>query len=160
LSDVAPLTNIQSALEFRPQWVNWKLEKRNGKLTKVPYQPNGPKASSTDVLTWSTYDQVRKAYERSDQFDGIGFVFCSGDPYCGVDLDHCRDAETRVIEPWALEIIQSFERAYIEISPSGTGVHIIAEGKVPGAGNKRGNVEMYSQDRFFTFTGNALEIPR
>jgi primase-polymerase (primpol)-like protein len=30
-----------------PHWVVWKLEKRDGNLTKVPHQVNGKKADIT-----------------------------------------------------------------------------------------------------------------
>jgi primase-polymerase (primpol)-like protein len=34
------------------QWLCWRIEERNGELTKVPYDPNtGEKAKSTDPKT-------------------------------------------------------------------------------------------------------------
>ncbi len=35
---------IPAELILRKQWVVWRWEKRNGKLTKPPYQPNGSRA--------------------------------------------------------------------------------------------------------------------
>src|SRR5829696_9078904 len=85
---------IPEELKVRPQWVDWKLEERDGDVTKVPYTPRtNRKASSTDLLTWGTFDEVLDAL-RTEHFDGIGFVFSSADPYCGVDLDGCRNPET------------------------------------------------------------------
>jgi len=49
--------------------------------------------------------------------------------------------------------------SYTEISPSGTGLHVIVKGEIPGIRRKRGNREMYSGDRYFTFTGNSLTHP-
>jgi putative DNA primase/helicase len=44
--------NIPERLTERPQWVVWKLEKRDGKPTKVPHIAGGVgRASSTDLLT-------------------------------------------------------------------------------------------------------------
>lgn len=34
----------------------WKYEERNGRMTKVPYQTNGRKASSADKNTFSDFD--------------------------------------------------------------------------------------------------------
>jgi putative DNA primase/helicase len=116
---------VPAELKKRPQWVNWKYAKdEKGKWTKHPYNPrSGCRASSTDLLTWSNFEQVIEAYEASD-YDGIGFVFSSGDPYSGVDLDGCRNLETGDIERWAAEVIEGLD-SYTELSPSGTGVHII-----------------------------------
>ena len=70
------------------------------KPTKIPYQPGGALASSTDSATWSTFDDVRAAYEAGG-FDGVGFVFTADDPFVGIDLDGCRDAATGELAPWA-----------------------------------------------------------
>jgi primase-polymerase (primpol)-like protein len=61
-----------------------------------------------------------------------------------------------VIEQWARKIIDSIQEGYVEVSPSGTGVHIILEGVVRGGAVKKGSIELYSQTRFFTITGRAL----
>jgi putative DNA primase/helicase len=107
------------------------------------------------------------AYECSEPpYDGIGFVFSSGDPYVGIDLDKCRVPETGEIALWAQKIIDRVCEGYSEVSPSGTGVHIIVEGVVRDGGRSRrkvhldgkvvGEIEMYSSGRFFTITGEVL----
>src|SRR5947209_18741785 len=79
-------------LTERDQWVLWRYEARNGKPTKVPYQVNARKASSTDPSTWTTFEAALDSLRQvADQFDGIGFVFTPEDPYCGIDLDDCID---------------------------------------------------------------------
>jgi primase-polymerase (primpol)-like protein len=83
-------------------------------------------------------------------------VFSSGDPYTGIDLDDCRNLETGAIAPWARRIIDRVQEGYIETSPSGTGVHIIVEGIVRDGGMRKGPIEMYSRERFFTITGEVL----
>lgn len=146
---------IPSELKKRRQWVNWKYAKdEKGKWTKHPYNPRtGRKAKSTDLMTWSAFEDALEAYEFG-KYDGIGFVFCSGDPYVGVDLDGCVDPETGEIALWASQIIEGLD-SYTELSPSGTGVHIVSRGKIPGSG-RRGSVEIYDQERFFTMTGHLL----
>jgi putative DNA primase/helicase len=147
------LDHIPEELRRRPQWVVWKLEQRDGKPTKVPYIAGGVgKASSTNSETWRTFEEAVQALW-TGRYDGIGFVFSSGDPFAGVDLDGCRNPETGELEEWAAEIVQALD-GYSEASPSGTGVHIIVRGKAPN--KKRGNVEAYSERRFFTMTGQVL----
>ena len=166
---IAPvIQNIPEQLTERPQWVNWRLQMRKGKLTKVLYTPGTEHwASTTDLMTWATFEQALAAYEAGEPaYDGIGFCFCSADPYVGIDLDDCRNPETGEIAPWAKKILEGVQEAYVEASPSGTGVHIIIEGTVRDGGRSKrkvhlngevvGEIEMYSRDRFFTITGVLL----
>ena len=73
----------------------------------------------------------------------------------GVDLDHCRDADTGALEPWAAQIVEELG-SYAEVSPSGTGVHIIVSGELLPGRRRRGQVEMYSEGRYFTMTGVVI----
>jgi putative DNA primase/helicase len=134
------------------QWIAWKAFPRNdGRLDKVPYNVRtGDKASSTDSRTWSTFAEALYAYAEGG-YDGIGFVFSSGDPFTGIDLDHCRDPETGVIAAWVAPVIDGFE-TYTEVSPSGEGIHIYVKGRVASAKKGR-DIEVYSTARFFTVTG-------
>ena len=119
---------IPEELKIRPQWVVWRAV--GDKPDKVPYSAStGRKASTTDLVTWSTFEEALEAYKRR-ACDGVGFVFSSGDPYTGVDLDNCVDAQTSKIAPWALEIVRYFD-GYTELSATGTGLHIIVRGYLP-----------------------------
>jgi putative DNA primase/helicase len=144
---------VPAELKALPNWVCFKLIKVPGrkKPSKVPFHPSGELAKANDATTWSTYLACLNAVSN---FDGIGFQFSP--PYCGVDLDDCRNPETAKIDDWAMGVIEDVD-SYTEVSPSGTGVHIIAKGKLPPGGCKVGKVEMYEWGRFFTFTGDTLE---
>ena len=98
-------------------------------------------------------EAVRACKERG--YGGIGFVFTPEDDLCGVDLDGCLDPETGEIEPWAWEIIEELD-SYTEISPSGTGVHILVRGELPEGRNRKGRFETYDRGRYFTVTGKHL----
>jgi len=79
---------IPQELTERPQWVAWRTEMRDGKPTKVPYQPTSEqRASSTDPSTWVSFEQATLAAPR---FDGVGYMFSPDDPYVGLDFDACR----------------------------------------------------------------------
>jgi putative DNA primase/helicase len=151
--------NIPEDLKRRPQWVTWRLEERNEKLTKVPFTPGtARRASSTDLMSWRPFEEALAAFEvQEPPCDGIGFVFCSGDPFAGIDIDDCRDPETgEITDEKAQEIIDSVREGYVEVSPSGSGIHIIVEGTVRGGGMRHGKIEMYARQRFFTVTGQVL----
>ncbi len=147
------LDNIPEEMRQYGHWLVWKLERRDGKETKIPYIAGGVgRASATDSRTWRTFEEAVEAL-KTGRYNGIGFVFSSGDPFAGVDLDKCRDPKTGALEEWAAAIVQELG-GYAEASPSGTGIHIITRGKAPN--RKRGQVEAYSSERYFTMTGRAL----
>jgi RecA-family ATPase len=144
---------IPAEMRQRPQWIDWRYEHRAGtsKPTKVPYSPrSGNHADVTNDATWGTYDEALAAHA-SGNFDGIGFVFSANDPFVGIDLDDADgDVDAKAIQD---RIYDEFE-SYAELSPSGKGLHIMLRGSVP-QGRRRGKVEIYSTDRFFTMTGNV-----
>lgn len=153
---------IPAELRERRQWVVWRYEERDGKPTKVPYNARtGGKALSTKPATWSPFDVALQVRER---YDGIGFVFSKDDPYVGIDLDHARDAETgEITAPWAEEVLRRLD-SYTEVSPSGTGLHVIVRGELPGKGIKEDRddgtrIEIYDRSRYFTCTGQHIAGP-
>ncbi|KAF1681256.1 phage/plasmid primase, P4 family [Bacillus sp. SKDU12] len=152
--------NIPQELKNAPQWILWRSEERNGKKTKVPYQIDGSMAQSSNKRTWSTFATIMKFFNEQE-YDGIGFMFSKDDPFIGIDIDHC--VNDGVLSSFAQEIIQTIN-SYTEYSPSGEGVHIIAKGKLPlrGPGTGRKNIdkglEVYRHGRYFTFTGNSLDV--
>ena len=91
----------------------------------------------------------------SPRIMGIGFVFAESDPYTGIDIDDCRDPQTGNIGAWAQELIDKLD-SYTEVSPSGTGVKIIVTASLPGSVRRRNKVEMYSDKRYFTITGEVV----
>jgi putative DNA primase/helicase len=144
--------SISEELRFRPQWVMWKAV--GDKPDKVPYSArSGRRASSTKLLTWSTFQEALEAYENG-KYAGLGFVFSSADPYTGIDLDDCVDGDGE-IAGWALEIVRYFD-SYTELSATGTGLHVIVRGEIPN--RRKGEVEVYSSKRYFTVTGHVVEV--
>ncbi|MBV9454794.1 MAG: hypothetical protein JOZ19_11855 [Rubrobacter sp.] len=152
------LEEIPNELAERNQFVVWRWEKRNGKSTKVPYSSSSHKrADTTDPNTWGSFRTALRTVRRNPKhYAGLGFVFSIDDQFAAIDLDHCRDPETGAISEWAVEGLKAFRGAYIEISPSGTGLHIICRGHAPNRNNRRDGIEAYSSQRFFTLTGNTL----
>jgi putative DNA primase/helicase len=139
-------------LRTTDQFVCWREENRDGDITKVPYSVHGGRASSTNPKTWAPFDE---AVAVSARYDGIGFVFTEDDPFAGIDIDKCRNAETGEIEPWAWKIVAAFD-SYTEVSPSGTGLHVFVKATLPGPNNRKGPLEMYESGRYFTLTGEHL----
>lgn len=156
------LQQTPAHLRDHAQWVAWKFVERDGKPTKVPVNPHsGELAKTNDRATWGTFEQALTACRTRCELCGVGFVFSADDPYCGVDLDHCIDPNTGTIKGWATALIEQLA-SYSEISPSGTGVKVFVKANKPGQRCRKryadGEVEIYDSDRFFTITGQRLEV--
>jgi putative DNA primase/helicase len=166
----ANLACLPDALRARTQWVLWQGADRldgvtgSPKLNKIPVSAHGlTPADTTDARTWGTYqacvDALPVALEEWELADpaayrggGLGYVLADDDPYTGIDLDRCIDLATGAVAPWA-QAYRDALASYTEITPSGTGLHILVEGSLPLRGRRKGQVEMYDQWRFFTMTG-------
>ncbi|WP_224338252.1 hypothetical protein [Haloprofundus halobius] len=150
------LDGLPNVLVERDQWVCWRSEKRGGKSTKIPVGPGvGSFASSTDSETWSDFETALEYHQRG-QADGLGFVFTDEDPIVGVDLDDCRDPESGEVDEDAQDIIERLD-SYTEVSPSGSGFHVLVQGELPEGRNRRGKIECYDNARFFTVTGAHVD---
>ncbi len=152
--------HVPDDLTERDQWVLWRYETRSGKSTKVPYEPSGTRADSTDPRTWTTFQEAMTAWCRYRQrYAGLGFVFAKEDPFAGVDLDDALD-EQGDVKAWARGIVERFSDTYMEISPSGLGLKIWARGSLPsnlpGAKVADGAIELYDHARYFAVTGLAF----
>jgi putative DNA primase/helicase len=126
------LHNLPAALAplvAKPNWVLWRWEWKKNKWDKPPYQPNGELASSTNPQTWSTYDEVVAAFDRSNgHFDGIGFVL--DDDIGAFDVDDCRNLENGLLDPWSERLVGR-SASYAEVTVGGGGIRVI--GTVAGA---------------------------
>lgn len=153
---------LAAELCLLPQWVPFRKESRGGKMTKVPYRPSVKsyvKAKSNDPGTWGAHEDAIHAAEHG-KYDGVGFVFTADDPYLGIDIDKCRNQKTGALNGLGQYVLDQFKSdSYTDVSPSGTGIHIITRAvtdkahrySLPGCG-----VEVYSSGRFFTMTGEPL----
>ena len=150
------IANIPFELTMLRQWVCWTWEFREGKWRKPLLDPGtGEPATEMNASTWGTFDEACRWAAR-EGLPGIGFVFTRRDPYTGVDLDRCRQPETGEIDPWADVIVAALD-SYSEISPSGTGVHVLVRGALrAGRERRKGLVELYDEGQYFTFTGHRL----
>ena len=142
-------------LTSRPRWVRWRSVKRGDRMTKVPLMPSGKNASTTDESTWRAYSTANT----SSAGDGLGFVL-NGDGISCIDLDDViLDGE---LDPRAKKLLAEVEPFYVEVSPSGNGIHAWVREPSPlghpvfvrGDGLK---VEWYSSGRYMTMTGNVFQ---
>ena len=171
--------NIPQEMKNIPHWVLWKLEQvidevtgeskidpltGEIKLTKVPYQHNGKKADTTRKETWTTYEQTLAVYDSTDKYSGLGFVLTKETGLVAVDFDHVLHDWTSqvdgcIMKQWDEGVYTEISdfNSYAEFSQSGEGAHVFCKGALPVAGRKKGNREMYYDNRFFSVTGDHIK---
>nr|WP_317413735.1 phage/plasmid primase, P4 family [uncultured Solibaculum sp.] len=153
------IDNIPQEMKDLKQWVNWakKGTSPGDRGYKAPYHPvsgNTAKAGIPD--TWGGFEAAY-ANIQAGGFQGIGFEFADNGGFVGIDLDHV--LKNGELVGWAQDIVDIFD-SYTEVSPSGTGLHILVKGSVPKSGKKKkieGDqaLELYQSRRYFTVTGNV-----
>ena len=151
---------VPRALTELSRWLCWKPVRRDGEWTKEPRDAAAPEhdhsVSATDDANLTAFTTAADAAtDRDDR--GLGFTFRADGPLVGVDLDDCRDPDTGELTERAETIVESLE-SYAEVSPSGTGVHVIVRGELTEDDrNRNDGVEVYDRGRYFTVTGDHLE---
>lgn len=170
-------------------WINyimvWNESKHGGEggFDKPPVNPLTLRdGSSTDSSRWTTFDEAvaqigkqatvyyKNQKHVTGEVAGVGLIL-EAVGLVGIDFDGVvRNIDgQRMIDIEAREIWKYID-SYSEVSPSGTGVHILARGKKPSntvskIKNERkvdGSIyiteyEIYDKGRYFTFTGKMLK---
>ena len=156
--------NIPDALKQSASFCVWKLEKRSGRPTKVPYNPcTGNMAKTNDPSTFADFKTAMKAYAIGG-WDGIGYRVSEG--IGAIDIDHCI-REDGSLNDVAASILGIFSTAYFEKSPSGTGLRgffklspdFAYDKTVYYINNRKHGLEVYlpgTTNRFVTVTGDMF----
>jgi hypothetical protein len=143
-------------LTEQKHWLVWNWERRTTKggkekWTKPPRQARDPSklAKSNDPTTWAPYSDALAAV-REHKSQGIGYVLTSSD-IGAADLDHVRDPDSGAVVRWAEQLIEEANGAYIEVTPSGTGLRILGRASGP---------EIQRKFTFDRKTGAGIELYR
>ena len=141
--------SLPRALVERDRWIRW------GRLRgerKCPLSSFGAPLNVKSEWQWMSFEDARDA----EWGEGVGFVLI-GDGVMCIDLDDC--VKDGVVDPAVRPIVDAAKHTYVEVSPSGTGLHIWGFGE-PGRGRVfrvgRVGVEVYSQARYITVTRDRL----
>lgn len=148
------IKNLIHELMQRDQFVNYVLEPKGDSVTKPPVNANGYKINAQDSANWRSFEEVIAVNNQ------IGFVLTDDDPFLFIDLDHVlKDGK---LCDWAEELIAELPATYIEISPSGDGLHMLYKlNDTPELKTNKRNfddgtvLEIYFNKRYFTITGNV-----
>lgn len=136
---------IPAEMRETDRWVNHDEAKR-------PLDPETLKSASvTTPHTWGSYESARANQKP------IGYVLGRG--IGCIDLDNCIKPDG-TLTPAAQEIVDYYPENWIEISPSGTGLHIWGTA-IEQKGFKRTwrgqTVEFYSRARYITITRRTYQ---
>lgn len=157
----APLRAMASYAQFILWEAVWNDQKN--KYEKYPVNPhNGqffPQGADwqRQPTYWATADQAIAMAKLHDMH--VGFLFTPRDPFFFVDIDKALQPDGSW-SPFAVEMCQAFAGCAIEVSHSGTGLHIFGVGTAPEGHRCRDDkigLEFYTQGRFVALTGtNAV----
>lgn len=143
----AKRNTLPAELTTRDRWIRRSA-------AKVPLTVAGMAASSTNPRTWSTHEDATA----STAGVGLGFVLSDVDDIVCLDLDHCLNPLTGRLTPWAAAIVRDAGATYVEVSPSGDGLHIWGRADVrQGRRIRRPDgtaVEIYGTGRYIAMTGH------
>lgn len=115
----------------------------------MPVTADGQAASATDAATWCAY----RVAARSRAGVGLGFVL-TGDGIACIDLDHCLVGGA--VAAWAQTVLDRLPDTYVEVSPSGEGLHVFGFAEVGRGRHVRlpgGRAEVYGTGRYIAVTG-------
>lgn len=144
-----------------PQFVTYRLvpSAKPGKTDKLPLDwrtgQMPPKGSGGHISPdYRTDFASAAAAVAAGRGHGVGFVITANDPFWFLDIDGALQAD-HTWSPIAVDLCQRFAGAAIEVSQSGTGLHIIGCGTVPphGCKNIPLGLELYTENRFVALTG-------
>ncbi len=150
-----------SALREFPQFVLWKAvasRTRPGKFDKFPCNSEGKISDAHDPSIWLDADLACVTSTAFGDDYGVGFVFTEDDPFFFVDIDGAFNGTA-----WsdvATGLCMQFSGAAVEVSHSGTGLHIFGKysGDEPihGCKNIPLHLELYTSGRFAALTGTGI----
>ncbi len=160
------LPQVLEPLIKLPHWVIWKwVLNDKERWTKPPFQSLHPArhASTTDRVTWSTYDEACESAPSRNTKDGggIGFVL-KGSGIGAIDIDNCLTDEGEVFD----ELEYLMKKSYVEVTPSMRGIRVIGLTRGPSIKQEhiklaRGShAEVYRDcNRYITVTGYQMTYP-
>lgn len=155
---------IDPTLAATPQWVVVKLVPLpDGSTDKLPFNYLTREACNAhEPANWTVYEaavQVAQAWRPGA--DGsrwtVGFVLTERDDFFCVDVDKAYNATTGVWSELSQQIVAALPGCMVELSQSGTGLHVWGRYPNPPAhGKKRTDlkIECYTEKRFIAIGTN------
>jgi len=150
---------IPDGLKERSQWLLWDS---SSDTPRRPHWKGDFGVSWTDPNDWHTFEEAVEAAHSTDSW-GIGYVFSDLGPFTFLDLDGCLNSRGGP-KDWVPSLEPFLEETYLEVSASGTGLHVILNdfeepvwwSDTHFSDDEHEGVEVYEQ-KFCAFTGSPIE---
>jgi putative DNA primase/helicase len=152
--------NLPLYLKSHGAFCGYRLVKRNGKKSKVPFDLlTGSHARSNDRSCFCGFET---ALQHENGYDGLGVgIF---DDLVGIDIDDCIQSDGS-LSSLAQDVIETMN-SYTEVSPSGEGIRIFARAGGLSfdksryyVNNRHMKLEVYiagHTNKFLTVTGDVI----
>lgn len=138
------LTAYNQFILYRKDW-----DDKKGKYTKRPCDIAGQVHNAHDSNIWVSFDEASLGVELLGDTFGVGFVFTDNDPFFFLDIDNA--LHNGQWSPIVGELCNMFPGAYVEVSMSGTGIHIVgslSQRIDHTSRNAEHSLEFYTEARF------------
>lgn len=143
-----------------PRYLPWHARTRpNGMTGKVPHGVVEGHLRPVDPLCSSYWLGWEDAWTlvTTGQADGVGLAVTPDLGVVIIDLDACVRLDGTLSET-AQEVLRTFPDAYVEVSPSGCGLHVVLSGSCSGGWRRQPGVEILDRG-FVTVTGRSWRAP-
>jgi len=155
------------------RWLTWKQADDGRKIPRAPYHNSDRPdtyVSAQDPTIWTDFDSASDWAEKLPHHE-LAYVIPNRDDFdtdlVVVDYDDARDPDTGEIHPVVHEHLKDAD-SYADVSPSGTGIHILCRGRLPERVKTisddlpehdafpEASIEVYESARFITMTGTHI----
>lgn len=156
------LARLPAALAAHRQFIVYRLQAsttRPGKLDKLPVDwRSGQVANAHDSGVWTSAAEAAAAAQLWGDGHGVGFVLTESLGLWFLDIDGALGPDG-AWSPVAQQLCSVLTGCYVEVSPSGRGLHIVGSGTLPPHGTRCQvhGLELYHSARFFTLTGTGAQ---
>lgn len=151
--------HLPDDLMAEKRWLVWREE--DGR--KVPYYPtthrrrSGTMETAQDFAAMGSHaDAMESLKNHVPHYTGLGFAITNGSLL--IDLDDVLGEGGKFVDEWAEKFTYKAiaSGAFVEVSHSGTGIHVIGRGHARKAGAKGIAIEVYPDKRFVAITGELM----
>ncbi|WP_311173266.1 hypothetical protein [Halobellus ordinarius] len=155
------------------RWLTWKEADDGRKIPRAPYHnSNQPDryVSAQDPTIWTDFETAAEWADKLPHHQPAYVIPDRNDfetDLVVIDYDDARDPDTGKIHPLVHDHLADAE-SYADVSPSGTGVHILCRGQLPERVKTisddlsehqafpEASIEVYESARFITMTGRHI----
>jgi hypothetical protein len=140
--------NLPKELKLANRWLVTRNDKIPRYVSGLPR--SGQLGTAEDLAQLADFNFAVNSLNSNNPF--LGFALIAEDNIVFIDLDDVLDDQARFLNENVRDLVdQAYEMgAYVEVSMSGTGIHIFGKGFQPAF--KKDGIEVYSERRYCAIT--------